>query len=436
LPVWSFAIRARVVFLANRATPDKRGHRRSEYAVSDYATNQELEVIANPAPFGLNLLDVLRDHMLTLRKAVEATIAVGVFGVFLTSCGSASGVNPPPPPTSHQVLFADSSAGIEAFSMTNGALTALTSTPDADLSRGITSNMLISSSGKFLLVTDSNGTHIKVFSINQTTGGLTPVTGSPFAIGGAGAGSLAIDRSGKYLYAPFLTGIAAFNFDSATGALSPLANSPFTDGGSPFAAVVDPTGKFLYTTGSTAQTGLSVYALDSATGALTPVAGSPFATQLDNGPYNLVAAPSGYTIYATVPSNNAILGINIDPVSGAPSVISGSPFSADDLNQFLGLSPLGNFLYTCNGGNGTMTAFTVDSSNGSLSAIAGTPFGFSSCTGTVAVDPSGKYLYAANPGPGSITVFSIDSTTGVLTMLNGSPFPAADATLVAIATLQ
>ena len=83
-----------------------------------------------------------------------------------------------------------------------------------------------------------------------------------------------------------------------------------------------------------------------------------------------------------------------------------------------------------------MTAFTVDSSNGSLSAIAGTPFGFSSCTGTVAVDPSGKYLYAANPGPGSITVFSIDSTTGVLTMLNGSPFPAADATLIAIATLQ
>ena len=375
--------------------------------------------------------------MSTLRRTFYTLTVAGFFGVFVAGCGGGSvGTNPPPPPTAHEVLFVDSAAGIQAFSINSGVLTALASTPDSDLSRFITGNMLIAGSGKFVLVTDSAGTHIKVFSINQSTGGLTPVTGSPFAIGGAGSGSLAMDSSGKYLYAPYLTGVAAFSFNSSTGALSPMANSPFSDGSSPFAGAVDPSGKFFYTTGSTVQTGLSVYALNSATGALTPVAGSPFATPLSMGPYNLVVAPAGGTVYATVPSNNAVLGMSINPASGTPSQVAGSPFSAVNGDMFLGLSPAGNFLYTCNDGNGTISAFTVNSASGTLAPIAGTPFGFSNCNTTVAVDPSGKYLYAANPGGNSITVFSIDATTGVLTMLNGSPFSAADATLITIATLQ
>ena len=376
--------------------------------------------------------------MSTLCRAFYVLTAASLFGVFVASCGGGSAdTNPPPPPPAHEVLFANSAAGIQAFSIdSSGMLTALASTADSDLGRFITGNMLTAASGKFLLVTDSAATHIKVFSIDQKTGGLTSVTGSPFAIGGAGGGSLALDSSGKYLYSPYQDGVAAFSFNSSTGALSPLANSPFTDGSSPFAGAVDPSGKFFYTTGSTVQTGFSVYALNSGTGALTPVAGSPFVTPLSTGPYNLVVVPAGGTVYATVPSNNAVLGMSIDPVSGTPSSVAGSPFSAVDTDMFLGLSPTGKFLYTCNEGNGTISAFSVDSASGSLTPIAGTPFGFSNCGATVTVDPSGKYLYAANPGGDSITAFSIDSTTGVLTMLNGSPFPAADATLMTIATLH
>jgi len=376
--------------------------------------------------------------MSTLRRALYVLTTASLFGVFVAGCGGGSaGTNPPPPPPAHEVLFANSAAGIQAFSIdSSGMLTALASTADSDLGRFITGNMLTAASGKFLLVTDSAATHIKVFSIDQKTGGLTSVTGSPFAIGGAGGGSLALDSSGKYLYSPYQDGVAAFSFNSSTGALSPLANSPFTDGSSPFAGAVDPSGKFFYTTGSTVQTGFSVYALNSGTGALTPVAGSPFVTPLSTGPYNLVVVPAGGTVYATVPSNNAVLGMSIDPVSGTPSSVAGSPFSAVDTDMFLGLSPTGKFLYTCNEGNGTISAFSVDSASGSLTPIAGTPFGFSNCGATVTVDPSGKYLYAANPGGDSITAFSIDATTGVLTMLNGSPFPAADATLMTIATLH
>jgi 6-phosphogluconolactonase len=405
--------------------------------MSGNATIGHMEVIVNPTPLWTILRSKSRDTEMSRLRKTFYTLTAGLFGVFVAGCGGGSaGTNPPPPPTAHEVLFVDSATGIQAFSIDSGMLTALASTPDSDLSRFITGNMLISGSGKFLLVTDSAGTHIKVFSINQSTGSLTPVTGSPFAIGGAGGGSLAMDSSGKYLYAAYLAGVAAFSFNSSTGTLSPVANSPFSDGSSPFAGAADPSGKFFYTTGSTVQTGLSVYALNSATGALTPVAGSPFATPLSTGPYNLAVVPTGGTVYATVPSNNAVLGMSINPMSGVPSPVAGSSFSAVDTDMFLGLSPAGNFLYTCNEGNGTISAFTVNSAGGALVPIAGTPFGFTNCSTTVAVDPSGKYLYAANPGGDSITIFSIDATTGVLTLLNGSPFPAADATLIAIATLQ
>ncbi len=357
-------------------------------------------------------------------------------------CGGGSSIapTPPPQPTAQELLFADSSAGIQAFSIKTGALTALASTQDNDLALYVTANMLTAASGKFLLVADSTGSLIKVFSINKTNGALTPVAGSPFSIGGSGSGSLAMDPSGKYLYAPYQNGVAAFGLNSSTGALTPLQGSPFSDGSSPFAGAVGSSGKFFYTTGSTAQTGLSVYSLNSATGALTPVAGSPFLTPLGNPPYNLVVSPAAETVYATLPSNNAILGYNINLTIGAPTAVTGSPFSAVDLDMdtFLGMDPAGKFLYTCNEGNGTISAYTANSATGVLTSITGSPFSFSSCSTTVAVDPSGTYLYAANPGgnASTITGFSIDPATGVLTMLNGSPFSANAATLLTIVTYQ
>jgi 6-phosphogluconolactonase len=356
------------------------------------------------------------------------------FTLITLGCGGGSSVAPGPPisPGAQEILFADSSTGIQSFSIKNGVLTALAMTQDSDLALFITGNMLTAASGKFLLVTDSSGSQIKVFSIHQTTGGLTPVAGSPFPIGGAGSGSLAIDPSGKYLYAPYATGVAGFSINSSTGALSALPGSPFTDGSSPFAGVVDPSGKFFYSTGSSAQMGLSVYMLDSATGALTPVVGSPFQTPLGNPPYNLVASPAAETVYATLPSNNDVLGFNITPQSGVPAPVTGSPFSADNMNTFLGMDPAGKFLYTCNQGDGTISAFTANSTSGVLTSIAGSPFGFSNCSTTVAVDHAGSYLYAANPGGNSITGFSIDASTGALTMLTGSPFTATDATLITI----
>ena len=57
-------------------------------------------------------------------------------------------------------------------------------------------------------------------------------------------------------------------------------------------------------------------------------------------------------------------GVNINPTSGDPIAVAGSPFSAVDLDTFLGMDPAGKFLYTYNDGDGTISAFTANSTSG------------------------------------------------------------------------
>jgi 6-phosphogluconolactonase len=71
--------------------------------------------------------------------------------------------------------------------------------------------------------------------------------------------------------------ISAYSIDNKTGALTPVPGSPFATGSEPNAIAVDPTAQFVYVANTTVNT-VSAYSIDSKTGALTPVPGSPFAT--------------------------------------------------------------------------------------------------------------------------------------------------------------
>ena len=358
------------------------------------------------------------------------------FAAFTSACGSGAGGGGSGTglfPGTQPILFADSSEGIQAFAIyTNtGALVPLSMTAVSSLSLSITGNMLITNSGKFLLVCDSTGSQIRVFSITAATGAVTEVAGSPFAIGGQGGGSLAFSPDDDYVYAAYSNGVAGFQLDASTGALTPLAGSPFSDGSSPNAVASFLGANIVLTTGNSPQQGFSVYTLTPATGALTPLAGSPFSTPLSSPPYNLTPVASGH-VYATVPSDNAVLGFNLDTINGIVTAVPGSPFAAVNLDFFLGADPLGKFVYTCNEGNGTLSGYTITPPNGALNPIIGSPFGGHNCDTTVIVDPSGQYLYAANPQGDSIIGYQIDSTTGALRMLNSSPFNTKDPTLLAV----
>src|SRR4029077_5753516 len=96
-----------------------------------------------------------------------------------------------------------------------------------------------------------------VYSINSTTGALTEVSGSPFFAGGAlYSGVFTTDATGQFLYAavgPSNNGgapgvLVAFSINQTTGALTNVPGSPYLVGQLATSVTVEPSGKFLYST--------------------------------------------------------------------------------------------------------------------------------------------------------------------------------------------
>jgi len=131
---------------------------------------------------------------------------------------------------------------------------------------------------RFLFVADSTNPVMFVYTV-AASGALTPVMGSPFPIATAGTAP-AVDPTGKFVFVPEAT-VAAMSVNQSTGALtnvpgSPFDNGPFRNGGAPVCdATTDPSGKFLLLA-DCENSAITVFTMDATTGALTNVSGSPF----------------------------------------------------------------------------------------------------------------------------------------------------------------
>ncbi|MBV9181118.1 MAG: hypothetical protein JO356_07395, partial [Acidobacteria bacterium] len=139
--------------------------------------------------------------------------------------------------------------------------------------------------GKFVYA--YGGGQIFGYTIQSGTGLLSPVAGSPFAATPSGqqqyfqpGNRLAVSQDNKHLYVAGSTGIMGFSIDNTTGALTPVAGSPFGASSGAALSLTAPSTGFLYETvpasSLPATTGIFGYSIDKSTGALTPLPGSPF----------------------------------------------------------------------------------------------------------------------------------------------------------------
>jgi|HubBroStandDraft_4_1064222.scaffolds.fasta_scaffold01581_3 6-phosphogluconolactonase len=347
------------------------------------------------------------------------------------TCGSgmpACPVNPGP-----EFLYATSIGGqILAFSIDHntGALTTIGSVPGPSLSLGITAV-----SNQFLYASDTHNAQLDGFSINQTTGVLTALAGSPFSTGtisipgalAAPPGDLGSSPGSSLLYATDIAAIDAFTI-SAAGAPTPLSGSPFVSQ-SNFSLTVDPSGRFLYASDDDPPGGILAFTIDS-TGALTAVPDSPFTipgqTGADSLPSGIV--DTGSYVYAALSLTNQIAGFSIASGTGALTPVPNSPFSAGTNPTALVLA--GNFLYAINSldGTGTISGYSINSNTGVLTPLSGSPFAINGLS--MATDYFGEYLYVAEPA--GIQAFSIDYTSGALTPLSGSSILGTGATLLTV----
>lgn len=404
-----------------------------------------------------------------------------VFTVPVASGGaySVSIVSQPSGPTQNCVLLAGSAAG----TVSSGNITDVT--------------VVCPSAGRFAYITDEQGSQIFGYTIDGSSGALTPMPTSPFAAP-TFPGSAVADPSSRFLYVPsqgansMIGTILAYSINQSTGALTaiPGYQFPLTDAGgivTPAAVTIDPSGKFLYATINEPGTGpnlaVAVFTINHSDGTLTPISGSPFAIGgvYTYGAGEIAIGPSGQFMYIpyAYPDGGNVTGVvaayRIDPTTGALTMVPGGPLRVVTPTGTATIDPTGKFLYlgsqVCAGGGSTpeecgvlstlaidafsgaltltastpevadnvafnpsgnlafgvfvqaVTAYSADPTSGALTALAGglNFNGVFDVGGPVVVDPSGKFAYLPQPFAGSILILTIDPGTGALTLLPGSP---------------
>ena len=357
-------------------------------------------------------------------------------------CGRSDGNSTPPPPSTPHFAYVSNSDSntITAYKMdsVSGALSAITGSPSGTVNAPL--GLALSPNADLLAAGNLNGGGISVFHVNKTTGAITTVTGSPFPTPGGGFPlSSEFHPTGKFFYAGMqvstTSNVWAFSVEASTGVLTPVPGSPLTGqpslgGGGVNSIALHPTGNFLYISG--AFLGITGYAVDPANGALTQLARSPFVPAGAFLNSKIVVHPLGNFLFM---ADFDADGVRVFPIAADGSVgaeIAGSPFASGTGPRGITLDPAGNFAYVIHDGDSSVAAFRVDTVTGALT-LAGTnntgvgPF-------ALTVETSGKFLYVTNQSDGNVSAYSIDAHTGGLTKIAASPFAAGNSPISIVAT--
>ena len=311
-------------------------------------------------------------------------------------------------------------ANISAFSVdqSTGALTPLPNSPVAFEVDPFFITLDLKQN--FLFLADPSDGLVRVYRIDQNTAALQEVNGSPYPAGQEPQ-SIAVHPANHLIYVTGLhdSNVYAFQFDATSGTLSPVAGSPFPAAansvGSGRSVAVDPLGKFLYMADD-----FAVYAfrIDSQSGALMLLNSLPVFF-----PGTLAIDPNDAYVY--VPAGNGIIQTySIDPTSGVLALASSSPMVSPFGAYLIQLDHTGHFAYTVEDGQ-FLQVYTV--TNGKFSPVGRNRTGALGSL-TLAIDPSGQFLYAPQTGSkDNINAWHIDGATGDVTLLPSSPFPAVGA---------
>jgi 6-phosphogluconolactonase len=289
-------------------------------------------------------------------------------------------------PLRAHIYVANSQSGdISAFSMnaTSGALTPLSGLTPVEV--GIDA-IAIDSAGQFMYVVSGSSSNLWIFSIDSS-GALTPLSGTPIALSSSGvvSSSVLIDVSGNYLYvtasssSSVLGTIFGFSRNATTGRLTTLPGFSIPVAGQANHGAFDASGKYLLLTGNNVfgtAGGISVFSLDAATGSLTLVTGSPF--QVRDDPSGVAGDATGRYVYVANTADATISAFTLDSAPGGLTPVSGSPFPSSgngSINGPLGITAdgAGKFMYVCNASN-DVSAFSINSATGALTPIGGSPF--------------------------------------------------------------
>ncbi len=158
-----------------------------------------------------------------------------------------------------------------AINPVTGALTAVPGSPFPAGTEPF--SVVVEASGRFVYVANAGDSSICAYSINPASGALTAI-GSPLPA--SGVETLAVHPFGSFLYATLVpqttnNTIGGYSINPVTGSLTEIPGSPFATGEQPEWVAIDPSGKFLYAPNANDRDFNSIfeYSIDPASGALS-----------------------------------------------------------------------------------------------------------------------------------------------------------------------
>jgi 6-phosphogluconolactonase (cycloisomerase 2 family) len=328
------------------------------------------------------------------------------------------------------ILYGTNSTQIYAYYIdeSSGSLTAVPGSPYPGGTQP--TRIDLAPNGKFLYVIDSGGNAVLGYSIDPISGALAGIAGSPYLVASSPT-SITTTPDGSLILV--LTGgsqnVTSFAVNPLSGTLSQTAISPYSVDPGATTIITEATGKFAYTANRSAST-VSGYSIKYTTGALTPIVGGTYSFP---DPIYLQAYPQGGFLYILNFVTANLYVDTIDSNTGALGAITGSPY-LEGQSTALSIDSTGRYLYIAAAFNGDVLGDSINPTTGALTPMAGSPFLFETGGNMptfIALDPSGKFAYVINNG--AIVAFAIDAATGALAVIGGT---GASAGYVAIGTIQ
>jgi 6-phosphogluconolactonase (cycloisomerase 2 family) len=348
-------------------------------------------------------------------------------------------VSPSPTPTPVASKPSAFIFGIEAFESDIGyaggqinnstGLVTSVGTPfdDSGLGQNIVTQLITDPQGRFLYSLNLGAFAVGMtignpgiaeMQINQQTGALTRVAGSPLVFNTEILGMLAIDGTGHFLYQPDGGSFDIYAIDQTTGLLTKTTSVTAAPSIGNF-TTISPDGRFLFNASNDTVETISVDASGNLALVQPPVITGGSAIGIEG---QLTVSPDGRFLYVMNQGNIAIFGIG---PTGTLTPVIGSPFATDPGASGMSITPDGKHIYIAFQPDTTpdvVEGFTFDPVASTFTAIPGAII--NDDARTVTVDGSGKFAYITENF--QLSTFSIDPATGNLTRVSQTAQPISE----------
>ena len=279
---------------------------------------------------------------------------------------------------------------------------------------------------------DPTNVTISAYKIDSGTGALTPAPNSPFPtdLPCCGTAFIDVDPKSRFVFVPNRDGsvgegtvdgtVSVFSVDQTTGALSPASTAPDSGGVQPFTAKLDPTGQFLYVANGHFQGSGNVAAFSvGSDGTLK------FLNKQDaqGEPYQLMMDPKGRFVYATVGEGGRVMGWPIGSDGRLGNPVPNAPFTTPCEGRSGTVDFTGTYIVVADKDCDQVSVFKIDQSTGELTNRVDVPTGTRPFHVVEAASGGKFFMVVNNLDDADLSAFQFDSSTGALTPV-GSDFVA------------